>query len=98
MSEAVSLERKSTERKAQERIVHARKLPGFHDEPDCFLIDRYTLDLDMWIEGFVTVPRNERTDRCLDQRARAAADPRTPTRSPRVRPSAGLAALAVGCR
>ena len=49
----------STEQKAQERLVRARALPGFRDEPDCFLIDQYTLDEDKWTEGFVTVPRGE---------------------------------------
>jgi hypothetical protein len=36
-------------------MVWARLLPGFHEEPDCFLIDRYSLDEDLWIDGFVTV-------------------------------------------
>jgi hypothetical protein len=49
----------STEQKAQDRIVRARRLPGFRDEPDCFLVDAYTLDEDQWTEGFVTTPRNE---------------------------------------
>lgn len=46
----------STEQKAQERLIRARELPGFRDEPDCFLIDPYTLDEDRWTEGFLTVP------------------------------------------
>ena len=33
-------------------------MPGFRDEPDCFLIDRYAIDEDRWPEGFVTEPRN----------------------------------------
>jgi hypothetical protein len=49
----------STELKAQERRVRARESPGFRDEPDCFLIDQYTLDEDRWTEGFVTVPLDE---------------------------------------
>jgi hypothetical protein len=49
----------STEQKAQDRIVRARALSGFRDEPDCFLVDPYTLDEDRWMEGFVTVPRDE---------------------------------------
>ena len=49
----------STEQKAQDRIVRAGTLPGFRDEPDCFLVDRYTLDEDQWAEGFVTEPRNQ---------------------------------------
>lgn len=49
----------STEQKAQDRLVRARELPGFRDEPDCFLVDQYTLDEDRWTEGFVTVPLDE---------------------------------------
>jgi hypothetical protein len=49
----------STEQKAQDRIARARKLPGFRDEPDCFLVDAYTLDRDHWTEGFATTWRNE---------------------------------------
>ncbi|RSM58200.1 hypothetical protein DMB66_30335 [Actinoplanes sp. ATCC 53533] len=45
----------STREKAEDRMVRARSLPGFHEEPDCFLIDRYSLDEDLWIDGFVTV-------------------------------------------
>jgi hypothetical protein len=46
----------STEQKARDRIVRARSLPGFRDEPDCFLIDHYAIDQDRWIDGFVSVP------------------------------------------
>ncbi|WP_430781744.1 DUF7336 domain-containing protein [Actinoplanes sp. G11-F43] len=49
----------SSEQKAQQRLVSARESPGFRDEPNCFLIDRYTLDEDRWAEGFITVPPNE---------------------------------------
>ncbi|MDI6102595.1 hypothetical protein QLQ12_28635 [Actinoplanes sp. NEAU-A12] len=49
----------STERKAEERIARARLLPGFRDEPDCFLIDQYTVDADRWTDGFVTVAASE---------------------------------------
>jgi hypothetical protein len=49
----------STKQKAQERLLRSRGLPGFRDEPDCFLVDQYTLDEDRWTEGFVTVPLNE---------------------------------------
>ena len=49
----------STEQRAQDRLLRARDLPGFRDEPDCFLIDRYGLDEDLWTEGFVTMPLNE---------------------------------------
>jgi hypothetical protein len=47
----------SSEQKAQDRIVRARKLPGFRNEPDCFIVDAYTLDKDHWTEGFITTPR-----------------------------------------
>lgn len=46
----------STERRAEERIVRARNLPGFAEEPDCFMIDKYVVDEDEWVEGFVAVP------------------------------------------
>ncbi|HKT04038.1 MAG TPA: hypothetical protein VJT31_31320 [Rugosimonospora sp.] len=46
----------STEQKAQDRIVQARRLPDFRDEPDCFLVDRYVVDEDCWPEGFDTIP------------------------------------------
>jgi hypothetical protein len=49
----------STEQKARESLARARELPGFRDEPDCFLIDPYTLDKDDWAEGFVTAPLDE---------------------------------------
>jgi hypothetical protein len=40
---------------AEQRIARARDLPGFRDEPDCFVIDGYELDRDEWLEGYVTV-------------------------------------------
>jgi hypothetical protein len=40
---------------AEQRIARARDLPGFRDEPDCFLIAGYELDRDEWLEGYVTV-------------------------------------------
>jgi hypothetical protein len=49
----------STDQNARDRITRARALPGFHEEPDCFLIDQYTVDEDRWAEGFVFVPRDE---------------------------------------
>ncbi|WP_086723418.1 DUF7336 domain-containing protein [Streptomyces carpinensis] len=45
----------STLEKAEERVRRARLQPGFADEPDCFVIDEYTLDEDEWTEGFVRV-------------------------------------------
>ena len=52
----------STEQRAQDRIARARTLPGFRDEPDCFWVDRYTLDEDMWDEGFSTARRSPDSD------------------------------------
>jgi hypothetical protein len=31
----------STDDRARNRIASARELPGFREEPDCFLVDRY---------------------------------------------------------
>ncbi|MDB4873184.1 MAG: hypothetical protein JWL97_4188 [Gemmatimonadales bacterium] len=44
----------SSQAKAEERIVRARLLDGFRDEPDCFQITEYKLDHDEWREGYVT--------------------------------------------
>ncbi|MFH9824830.1 DUF7336 domain-containing protein [Streptomyces bobili] len=46
----------STLTKAEDRMSRARLLPGFADEPDCFVIDEHGLDEDEWTEGFVRVP------------------------------------------
>lgn len=40
---------------AQGGINRARKLAGFQDEPDCFNIDRFTVDEDNWTDGFMTL-------------------------------------------
>jgi hypothetical protein len=48
----------SSEQRAQERIQRARVLPGFQQEPDCFMVDTYRLDEDQWTDGFVSVPRD----------------------------------------
>jgi hypothetical protein len=45
----------STPGKAAERMRRARLLPGFCDEPDCFVVEAHTLDADEWAEGFVRV-------------------------------------------
>ncbi|WNM33676.1 hypothetical protein RKE30_26450 [Streptomyces sp. Li-HN-5-11] len=49
----------SAEEKAEERIVRARLLPGFRDEPNCFIIVPYPLDDDTWSDGFVRIPYRE---------------------------------------
>lgn len=45
----------ATEAEAERCIERARLRPGFMDEPDCFLIDVYTLGEDRWMDGFVTI-------------------------------------------
>jgi hypothetical protein len=45
----------STEERAQDRVTRARQLSGFREEPDCFYVDRYTVDEDHWQDGFVTL-------------------------------------------
>ncbi|MGV9252314.1 DUF7336 domain-containing protein [Streptomyces sp. NPDC003697] len=45
----------SSAEKAEERMGRARLLPGFADEPDCFVVDEYTVDADEWPRGFVRV-------------------------------------------
>lgn len=42
----------SSPAKAEERMRRARLLPGFADEPECFVIDDYMLDEDEWTDGF----------------------------------------------
>jgi hypothetical protein len=53
----------SNEQHAQDRIARARTLPGFRDEPDCFMTDCYTVDDDHWSEGFVHLPEDDRLTR-----------------------------------
>lgn len=50
----------SSREKAEERIHQARRLPGFADEPECFVIDEHTVDTDEWTEGFVRVHSTDR--------------------------------------
>ncbi|MBB4959221.1 DUF7336 domain-containing protein [Micromonospora polyrhachis] len=49
----------SSEQLADDRIQEARLLPGFRDEPDCFMIAGYELDKDQWTAGFVSIPCSE---------------------------------------
>lgn len=37
---------------ADARIDQARLEPGFRDEPDCFIVDRYEVDRPTWTDGF----------------------------------------------
>ncbi|MFF1547075.1 hypothetical protein [Streptomyces sp. NPDC058291] len=43
----------STPERAEERMRRARLLPGFADEPDCFVVDAHTLDEDEWTGGYL---------------------------------------------
>ncbi len=42
----------STEDRAAARIARARRVPGFAEEPDCFIVSRYEIDRDEWLAGF----------------------------------------------
>lgn len=46
-----------SEEAAEAAIGRTRQLPGFRDEPECFMIDAYTIGEDRWTEGFVSEPR-----------------------------------------
>jgi hypothetical protein len=41
---------------AEAAITHLKRLDGFKDYPDCFLVDTYTLDEIQWTSGFVHLP------------------------------------------
>lgn len=41
---------------AEAAIARARLRPGFRDEPECFMIDGYTVGEDRWTKGFVSEP------------------------------------------
>jgi hypothetical protein len=43
----------STVELAEARIERARNIPGFWNEPECFLISHYEMDADRWADGFV---------------------------------------------
>ncbi|MFI5930668.1 hypothetical protein [Actinoplanes sp. NPDC051494] len=42
----------SSRERALERAGHARTLPGFRDEPDCFTVEAYQVDENHWTGGF----------------------------------------------
>jgi hypothetical protein len=50
----------STRDGADAAVERTRRLEGFRDEPDCFMIDAYTVDEDGWTDGYVTVDVDER--------------------------------------
>lgn len=45
-----------SEEAAEAAVARTRRLPGFREEPECFMIDGYTVGEDRWTEGFVSVP------------------------------------------
>ena len=45
----------SSDAGAKARIDSARHLPGFSDEPNCFIVSKYKVDDDQWAEGFVAI-------------------------------------------
>ena len=47
----------SSEDAAKGAVARLRLQPGFLDTPDGFYVDRYTIDKDHWIDGFVSMPR-----------------------------------------
>jgi hypothetical protein len=42
----------SSEERALARAEEAKRLPGFADAPEGFLVDDYEVDADHWTEGF----------------------------------------------
>ena len=44
----------TTRQVANEAIRRLQVAPGFRDHPTEFSVDEYPLDLDHWVEGFVT--------------------------------------------
>lgn len=44
----------SSQQKAEEAAESLRVKPGFREHPDSFHIERYEIDVDHWVEGFVT--------------------------------------------
>ena len=44
----------STAQKAEQAIERLRNLPGFRDARGAFSVDRYEVDVDHWVEGYVT--------------------------------------------
>lgn len=46
----------SSDEHARERIRQAQRLPGFIDEPNCFMVTQYQVDEDHWSDGYITIP------------------------------------------
>ena len=47
-----------TKEKAEETIEKLKRLPGFERYPDSFCIDKYEINQDHWIEGFISWEEN----------------------------------------
>jgi hypothetical protein len=47
----------SSEGAAHSAVERLRRQPGFSDTPDGFNVERYGVDEDHWIAGFIRVPR-----------------------------------------
>ena len=45
----------SDQEHAQEANKRCLHLPGFRDTPDGFVVDKYSLDVDHWTTGYVTM-------------------------------------------
>jgi hypothetical protein len=46
----------SSQDAARTAVERLRRLPGFCDTADGFQIDRYRIDEDHWVSGFIRVP------------------------------------------
>jgi len=44
----------STLVKAEEAVARLKQQPGFKDHPNDFCIDRYEIDKDHWLDGFIS--------------------------------------------
>ncbi len=45
----------SSRERASARVEEAKRLPGFVDAPDGFLVDEYEVDADHWTDGYATI-------------------------------------------
>jgi hypothetical protein len=61
--------------RAQQR---AAARPGFREAPDGFCIDRYTVDQDCWVEGYVTDTHEDIVRRWQAEAGEPAAAPDRP--------------------
>lgn len=61
----------ATREEAERRMESARKVAGFKDYPDAFVIDGYEVGRDEWVEGFVTDDLPDRVLLTADEAFRA---------------------------